>query len=119
MPILVRSGSIEAKRDTVLAAAAKAGDLIQLPDGMFGIVMGNTDFASGARVSVDMDAEVDIESASGTTFSAGATANFNTSTKLAVTTGGVGGVGVVVAPKVSGQLYVRVRLNRIKVPAAA
>ena len=82
------------------------------------MVFGNTAFAIGDKVSVGTDLIVDITSASATTFAAGATVNFNTSTKLAVATGGVG-AGVAMAAKIDGQTVVRTRLNRIKVTAAS
>lgn len=108
-------GGVAGREEHVLAAAASPGELVETADGRVGLVCGHRDFASGETVSIITNAIVDVDSASGTTFSAKATANFNTSTKLAVGTGSGIGLGTVMIAKTSGQLKVRVRINGIKV----
>lgn len=103
----------------VCTAITRPGDLVQTTDGLIGYVMGVRDYAIGETVPVVTDAIVDVDSASATTFAVGATVYYNLTTKLAVASGATQpGLGAAVIAKTNGQTKVRVRLNRLKIPAA-
>jgi predicted RecA/RadA family phage recombinase len=97
----------------IAAAATNAMDLIQVGDGFAGVVTGSKpSFATGEEMPVVTNAIVDVDAATGTTFAAGAKVELNSSTKLAVAAGaGDFTVGQALTAKVSGTLFVRVRLN--------
>lgn len=72
----------------------------------------NANNASGEPIHVRYKGIVEVPAASGTTFSAGATVEINSSTDLAVAnTAGTFDIGRAVVAKTSGQLSVLVELN--------
>lgn len=107
-------GGVDGREEFVCAAVQKPGDIVRLPDGSFGYVMGSKDYAIGEKAPVTTDAIVDVQSASATTVSVGAAVFYNTSTNLAVASGNHPGIGGAMKAKVDGELFVRVRLNRLK-----
>lgn len=115
MHALVRNlGGVEGNETFICTGDTRANDLVVLPSGIVGFVLGNRDYVAGEEVAVTTDAIIDVDSASATTISAGATARFDTSTKLAITSGGVG-LGEAELAKTSGQTKMRVRLNKLNI----
>lgn len=116
MHYLVRNLAGDQGNESFIApvGGVRANDLVVLPSGMVGFVLGNRDYLQGEEVAVTTDAIVEADSASGTTIAAGATARYDTATRLAVSTGGVG-LGEAERAKTSGQLKMLVRLNRLNI----
>lgn len=115
MHSLIRNlAGVEGNETYVCVGATKANDLVALPDGSVGFVLGNRDYVAGEEVAVTTDALVSVDSASATTFAVGATVRFDTGTKLAVSAGGIG-LGDAIEAKVNGQTKVKVRLNKLNV----
>ena len=94
-----------------LTAAASCGEIIAVGGGMLGVVATQDGGAIGDTVAVYIDGEFDLLAASGTTFSAGGAVQWNTSTNLAVGSGGTA-IGIAWLAKVSGTTRVRTLLNQ-------
>jgi len=94
------------------------GQVLRLEDGRAAVKTGLETAASGDIISVDVEGVFDFLSATGTTFSEGDEVVWNDSTNLAiqpslaVDAASCFTVGVARAAKVSGDLFVRVDLNR-------
>lgn len=85
------------------------GDVVNL-SGLAGVVEGPV--LSGDVMNVRVKGGYDVQSASATTFSAGAKVEFDNSTKLAVAAAaGDFTLGIAAKAKVSGETVVRVLLN--------
>jgi hypothetical protein len=97
----------------IAGSALSGGDLVVLADGRLGQVAGLETIASGDPVAYNVVGQIDIASASGTTFAVGDSVYFNTSTLLAVTAPGANVVyaGRCTKAKVSGDLSVLTDLN--------
>jgi predicted RecA/RadA family phage recombinase len=109
-------GGVDAREEHVCTAAQKPGDIVQTPDGYFGVVMGSKDYVIGERAPITTDALVAVDSASATTITVGAAVFFNTTTRLAVASGVHPGIGGAARAKLNGELFVNVRLNRLRLP---
>lgn len=98
------------------AAAYNPGDIVLncIGDGRVGIVAGLEAVASGDPVTFYVTGQYDVNCASGTTFSAGDAVFWDDTNNVAKTTatGGYQYIGRAVRAKVSGELFVRVELNR-------
>lgn len=99
--------------EAIAPAALDPGDVCQLADGRAAVLVGNTSVASGAKGSFATRGDFEIVTASGTTFSAGADAQWDTATTLVVASGGDGDfrLGLVKVAKTSGQVVTRIMLN--------
>lgn len=99
--------------DEIHVAAAAAdydcGDIVQV-GGLAGVVEGVSGVLTGEAFNARIKGGYDVACASGTTFSEGATVEFNNTTKLAVASGDFV-LGKAARAKVSGQTVVRVQLN--------
>lgn len=103
----------------VMTAAVSPGEIIATPDGYAAIVGGFANAAIGDRIPVELDCIAEVPCASGTTLAVGALVRWNNTTKLAVATGaGDFSLGYAVLAKTSGQLVVRVRFNKLKLPTS-
>lgn len=104
------------------AAAYNPGDIVLncIGDGRVGVVAGLEAVAIGDPVTFYVTGQYDINCASGTTFSAGDAVFWDDANNVAKTTatGGYQLVGRAVRAKVSGELFVRVEINRQVVVAA-
>lgn len=91
-----------------------AGEIVQVPDGRAGFILGlSTDnIEIGDEVEADCEAIAEVASASGTTFAVGATVGWDDTNNLAVT-GGTGDfdIGKATKAKTSGQTTVWVAFN--------
>lgn len=97
-------------------AAYDDGDIVN-KSGLAGVVEGPV--ASGDPMNVRVKGVYDVASASATTFAAGATVEFNNTTKLAVASAaGDFVLGLAAKAKVSGETVVRVILNESTVAPA-
>lgn len=102
-------------KHTVSGAAATNGQIVQVAH-KIGVIEGLQSHAIGDTVTVRLTGIAFIPSASATTFAAGADVQFNTTTRLAVTSGGVH-AGRAIQAKVNGELGVYVYLNDPPAPA--
>lgn len=94
----------------IAAADYDDGDVVNLA-GLAGVVEGPV--LTGQPGNARIDGQYDIASASATTFAIGARVEFDNTTKLAVASGaGDFVLGNAIKAKVSGELVVRVSLNR-------
>jgi len=104
------------------AAAYDPGDIVLncIGDGRVGIVAGLEAVAIGDPVTFYVTGQYDVNCASATTFSAGDAVFWDNTNNVAKTTatGGYQYIGRAVRAKVSGQLVVRVEINRQVVVAA-
>jgi hypothetical protein len=107
--------------EAIAGAALNPGDVVQLPDGRAAVVQGTQAVANGAKYSAITRGDIEMACATGTTFSAGADAQWDNATSLVVAAGGDGDfrVGLVKVPKTAGQLVVRIALNEdaLEMPA--
>lgn len=90
------------------------GTIVKDLDGKAGIVTGSTPVKNGASRAINTDCEVDIDSASATTFSAGGKVTYVSSTGLAdgtTPTTGTFYCGRARLAKVNGETKVTVLLN--------
>jgi hypothetical protein len=110
-------GGIDGREEHVCTAETKPGDLVVTSTGRFGLVLGHKTFETGEVCPVTTDALIDVDSASATTVSAAAAVFYNTTTKLAVTSGAHPGLGLAARAKTSGQLKMRVRINKANLAA--
>ena len=111
---LVRDlGGFSGREEHTAAAAGLTGDIVFTGSGKSAYVCYTSDYAAGERVAITTDALVRVDSASATTFAAGADVNYNTTTKLAVASGtaGTSKIGKAEIAKVANELSVLVRLN--------
>lgn len=99
------------EREEVASAALNPGDIVVSSDGVPGVVAGNGPIANGERYTLLLGCRGYVPSASATTFTAGATVDFNDTTKLAVASGaGDFAIGAAVKAKTSGQTQVEVQM---------
>lgn len=96
------------------AAVVTAGDVVVLPSGFAGVVIGVGTYAIGEPVPVQTKGLIDVPVATGTTFAVGAKVEWNASTKLCVASSGTYILGCAVAAKVNGPTRMKVRLNEIQ-----
>jgi hypothetical protein len=111
---LVRDlGGFSGREEFTATVAGKTGDIVFTGSGKAAIVCDTADYAIGERVAVSTDALVLVDSASATTFAAGATVNWDATNKLAVASGTAGttAMGKAEKAKVANELSVLVRLN--------
>ena len=98
------------------AAAYNPGDLVLncIGDGRVGVVAGLEAVAIGDPVTFYVTGQYDVAAATGLTFAAGAAVFWDDTNHTAKTTatGGYQYIGRAVRAKVSGELFVRVELNR-------
>jgi predicted RecA/RadA family phage recombinase len=93
------------------------GEVVQLADGRAAVFIGNTNIASGQLGSFATRGDFEFRTASATTLSAGANAQWNNSTNLVVASGGTFRIGIVKFAKLSGQTITRIALNELALPA--
>jgi predicted RecA/RadA family phage recombinase len=96
---------------TVTGAAVTCGQVVVV-EGKVGVVETLEGGAVGDSVIVRVKGVAKIPAATGTTFAADANVQFNTSTRLAVASGGTH-AGRAFYAKISGPLFVWVELNKI------
>jgi predicted RecA/RadA family phage recombinase len=109
--------AIRRNDDAVLKVTASgtvyAGQVLRLEDGRAAVKTGLETAASGDIISVDVEGVFDFLSASATIFSEGDEVVWNDSTNLAIQPSlAVDAAGVARAAKASGDLFVRVDLNK-------
>jgi predicted RecA/RadA family phage recombinase len=94
--------------DITPAADLKAGAIVYV-----GTICGQVtnDVVANALGALRIKGVVRMTKASATVFAAGAAVNYDTASKLSVTTGGAGKAGSAAAAAPAGQLYVDVILN--------
>lgn len=106
------------QREKFVATAALApGDVCQTPDGLAALVVSVKNVAIGEEVTVTTDAIISAPCASGTTFSVGASPQWDNGTGLVVAAGGAGDfvMGSAWRAKTSGQTVAIIRLNKTKI----
>ena len=96
--------------DRVFAADVKAGALVYTGT-ICGQVTNDVVVATNPLGALRVKGVIRVTKASATVFAAGAAVNYDTATKLGVTTGGAGPAGKAIADAPAGQLYVDVLLN--------
>ena len=98
----------------ISTADYEAGEIVQVPDGRAGFILGlaSDNIETGDEVSADCEGIAEVVSASGTTFAAAATVGWDDTNNLAVA-GGTGDfdIGKAAKAKTSGQAVVLVAFN--------
>lgn len=101
-------------RSWVAAADFSPGQVVQAPDNLCGVIQGldANNLKTGRTVTARVRGQVELASASGTTFAAGDLVHWNDTTNLAqTTTAGDWIAGRAAKAKVSGETVVLVALN--------